>query len=368
MNVLILSCDTGGGHNSAARSIQKELLRRGHQAVFLNPFELSGKRVAGAVGGAYVKLVQKHPRAFGMLYKLGALVSRLPGRSPVYYANSLVARHLAKYLEQKSYDAIVMPHLYPAEMISYLKRKGCSCPKSVYVATDYTCIPFTGETECDYYVIPHEELELEFVRKGIRKQKLRAFGIPVDETFCSRETKQQARQKLGMSEDNIYYLVAGGSIGAGKIQQLLDLMREALEEVEQAVVICGKNKKLEKKLRKRYAGYRNISIIGSTDQMATYMRACDVLYSKPGGLSSTEAAVIGIPLIHLTPIPGCETRNRIFFRKHGMCLAPRMIEDQLLAGRKLMKNTRPAGKMIENQKKTVPVDAAKHICDLLEQM
>ena len=85
-----------------------------------------------------------------------------------------------------------------------------------------------------------------------------------------------------MSEDGIYYLVAGGSIGAGKIQQLLDLMREALEEVEQAVVICGRNKKLEKKLRKRYAGYKNISIIGSTDQMATYMRACDVLYSKPG--------------------------------------------------------------------------------------
>ncbi len=368
MNVLILSCDTGGGHNSAARSIQKELIRRGHQAVFLNPFELSGKRVAGAVGGAYVKLVQKHPRAFGMLYKLGAFVSRLPGRSPVYYANSLVARHLAKYLEQKSYDAIVMPHLYPAEMISYLKRKGWNCPKSVYVATDYTCIPFTGETECDYYVIPHEELELEFVRKGVKKQKLRAFGIPVDETFCSKETKQQAREKLGMSEDGIYYLVAGGSIGAGKIQQLLDLMREALEEVEQAVVICGRNKKLEKKLRKRYAGYKNISIIGSTDQMATYMRACDVLYSKPGGLSSTEAAVIGIPLIHLTPIPGCETRNRIFFRKHGMCLAPRMIEDQLLAGRKLMKNTRPAGRMIENQQNTVAADAAERICNLLEQM
>ena len=368
MNILILSCDTGGGHNSAARSIQKELIRRGHQTVFLNPFELSGKRVAGAVGGAYVKLVQKHPRAFGMLYKLGALVSRVPGKSPVYYANSLVARHLAKYLEQKSYDAVVMPHLYPAEMISYIKRKGWDCPKSVYVATDYTCIPFTGETECDYYVIPHEELELEFVRKGVKKQKIRALGIPVDETFRSKETKQQAREQLGMSVDGIYYLVAGGSIGAGKIRQLLDLMREALEEKEQAIVICGKNKKLEKKLKKRYEGYKNISIIGNTDHMADYMRACDVLYSKPGGLSSTEAAIIGVPLIHLTPIPGCETRNRIFFRKHGMCLAPRMIEDQLLAGRKLMRNTRPAGKMIENQQNTVPADAAERICNLLEQM
>lgn len=51
-----------------------------------------------------------------------------------------------------------------------------------------------------------------------------------------------------------------------------------------------------------------------------------------------------------------------------MCLAPRMIEDQLLAGRKLMKNTRPAGRMIENQQNTVPADAAERICNLLEQI
>ena len=191
------------------------------------------------------------------------------------------------------------------------------------MATDYTCIPFTGETECDYYVIPHEELELEFVRKGVKKQKLRAFGIPVDETFCSKETKQQAREKLGMSEDGIYYLVAGGSIGAGENPTVAgsdarstgrggagsgDLWKEqeAGEEASQAL----------------WPVIKNISIIGSTDQMATYMRACDVLYSKPGGLSSTEAAVIGIPLIHLTPIPGCETRNRIFSGNMACVLLP----------------------------------------------
>ena len=109
-------------------------------------------------------MVQKHPRAFGMLYKLGAFVSRLPGRSPVYYANSLVARHLAKYLEQASYDVIVMPHSYPAEMISYLKKRGPYCPKSVDAATDYTCIPFTGDTS-DYYVIPHD------LQSGILSEK-----------------------------------------------------------------------------------------------------------------------------------------------------------------------------------------------------
>ena len=65
------------------------------------------------------------------------------------------------------------------------------------MATDYTCIPFTGETECDYYVIPHEELELEFVRKGIKKQEASRIWHSVDETFCSKETKQQRERSLG---------------------------------------------------------------------------------------------------------------------------------------------------------------------------
>ena len=45
-----------------------------------------------------------------------------------------------------------------------------------------------------------------------------------------------------------------------------------------------------------------------------------------------------------------------------------MIEDQLLAGRKLMRNPRPAGKMIQNQQNIVPADAAERICNLLEQI
>ena len=48
------------------------------------------------------------------------------------------------------------------------------------------------------------------------------------------------------------------------------------------------------------------------------MDACDVLFSKPGGLTSTEAAVKGVPLIHTAPIPGCENRNAAFFARRGM--------------------------------------------------
>ena len=40
MEALILSCSTGGGHNAAARAVKEELLRRGHNAVMLDPYTL----------------------------------------------------------------------------------------------------------------------------------------------------------------------------------------------------------------------------------------------------------------------------------------------------------------------------------------
>ena len=52
--------------------------------------------------------------------------------------------------------------------------------------------------------------------------------------------------------------------------------------------------------------------------MPVYLRACDIIYTKPGGLTSTEAAVTEIPIVHTKPIPGCETKNRSFFVKKGM--------------------------------------------------
>lgn len=47
-----------------------------------------------------------------------------------------------------------------------MKRKGYELPPTVFVGTDYTCIPFTEETECDYYVIPAKDLEKEYIKRG----------------------------------------------------------------------------------------------------------------------------------------------------------------------------------------------------------
>lgn len=92
MDALILSCSTGGGHNAAGFAIKEELEYRGHRVTMMDPYELVSHKLATEVGNVYVKMVQRSPKFFGFIYSLGSLVRKVPGKSPVYYANIAVAK------------------------------------------------------------------------------------------------------------------------------------------------------------------------------------------------------------------------------------------------------------------------------------
>lgn len=115
----------------------------------------------------YVELVKHMPHAFGMLYKIGMAISSNKHKSPVYYANALMAKKLAACLSQHDYDIIVTPHLYPAETLTYMKKKGMLQIPAAAIGTDYTCIPFWEETDLDAYFLPHEDCVSEYVHRGI---------------------------------------------------------------------------------------------------------------------------------------------------------------------------------------------------------
>ena len=187
MKALILSCNTGGGHNAAGAALKEMLEERGHEAVFLDYLTLAGKWTSALVGDLYIDVVKKAPRAFGCAYKVGMFVSKTAKKSPVYYVNSLMAKYLNRYLKEHPVDVVFMPHLYPAETISYMKKKGMPLPLTIAVMTDYTCIPFWEETCCDYYIVPHPELIDECAKRGIPREKMIPFGIPVSRKFREME-------------------------------------------------------------------------------------------------------------------------------------------------------------------------------------
>ncbi len=366
MKVLILSCNTGGGHNSAGQAIAEELLARGDEAYVLDYLRLAGDGVSKLVGDGYVQLVKKTPRLFGIVYDMGLLVSRITRKSPVYYVNGRMAKYLDRYLQEHPVDAIVMPHLYPAETITWMRRKGMKLPLTVAIMTDYTCIPFWEETNCDYYVTPHERLNRGCIRRGLPREKLLPLGIPVSGKFSQEISQREARIRLGLSPEEKYFLVAGGSMGAGTPEKLVDQLLEESDR-EQILVICGSNEKLERKLRQRYAAVERVSVKGFTTRMSLYMKACDLVFTKPGGLTSTEAAVAGALLVHTDPIPGCESANRRFFTRLGISVSAFTTRGQVQQGLNLLHEPGRAERMRRCQRENIPSDAAHQICDFLHK-
>ena len=398
MRVLILSCGTGGGHNAAAHAMKEAFELRGHHADVLNPYTRKTNKLANIIDTLYVRLVQISPTLFGFTYKIGDACRRLPWRSPVYFANAEMVPVMEQYLVKNQYDAIVMPHLFPAEIITQMKAKGIALPPTIFVATDYACIPFTEETDCDAYVIPSRHVRYDFLRRGIPEEKIKALGIPVRQTFAQKISKEKAREKLGLEQDTFYTLVCAGSMGAGGIVKTIKVLYHWCKKQNQKlekrncreqkknknrntiqkqnpqqhqtklIIICGNNKVLYDALHKILGGDEHVILTGFTDQMALYMKASDVCITKPGGLSSTEAAAANVPFIHAMAIPGCETQNLDFFESCGMSIGVRKSRGELIRAIKRLQNRQLQETMKLAQKKFVRSDSGEAICRLVEKM
>lgn len=368
MDALILSCATGGGHHAAAEAVREELVSRGHHADFLDPYALSGTGMDAKVGNCYVKCVQKAPKLFGGIYRLGNLYRELPGKSPVYWVNTRVADDMQEYLKEHSYDVILTTHIFSGEILTHLRKRGVILPKIIYIATDYTCIPFTEETECDYFIIPSPVQKQEFCLRGINPEKVIPIGIPVRKGFRKEMDRGEALGRLGLDPQKHYILMAGGSIGAGAIMEAIPVLREYLHECTDRVlvVICGTNQKLYDRIWEEYKGDPQILILKKTEYMAEYLKACDFYISKPGGISSTEAAVANVPLIHISPIPGCETRNEMFFAEHGMSIGVTDIKKDLPQAILRLSDNEFRNSMMRAQREMVDASAAEKIADFAE--
>lgn len=368
MDVLIFSCGTGGGHNSAGKAVLEEMQIRGHNVKFLNPYSLRSNKLESVINNTYIKTVQKTPKLFGAIYKAGDLYRKLPFRSPVYFINRGMEKTIRNYLCKNHFDVVIMPHIFPGEILTNLRNHGFDVPKTIFIATDYVCIPFTEEIICDAYIAPAEDLVCDFTNRKIPKTKIYPYGIPVKKSFSENISKSAAKEILGLDINKKYIIISGGSMGAGKIEKAISELESAISNRDdiRLAVICGSNAGLYDKLISM--DLKKTKIIGSTDKMAVYLHAGEVFITKPGGLSSTEAAVCGIPILHTISIPGCETKNAHYFEKHKMsklCASPEEIAENAI---RFIDNEKYVKEMIFNQKKYISSQAAKSICDLAESI
>lgn len=368
VKILILSCNTGEGHNAAGHAVEEAALARGHEVNFVDAMQLGKRHTSRLISGLYIGIVKHLPWFFGFIYKLGMLISNRHFKSPVYWANAKLAKPLASLIEEGNYDIVVMPHLYPAETITYMKKHNMLPVKAVAIGTDYTCIPFWEETNCDYYVIPHEDLVDEYIKRGVPKEKLLPYGIPVRHAFANHTPKDIARRKCHLDADAPTFLIMSGSMGFGKLAVFAAELALRCRNGEHIVIICGNNAKIERILRKEFHFNKRVHIIGYTNHVSLFMDACDVIYTKPGGLTSTESLVKNIPIVHTAPIPGCETANLQFFGARHLSVSSKHLAKQVQLGKALIENDSLREQMSEAQRRERKPEAAMQIVSLLERL
>ena len=369
MEALILSCSTGGGHNTAAQAVFEALTERGHHAMRMDPYTLVSEELANKVGQTYIKLVQKSPKLFGAVYDLGNAYRKLPGRSPVYHINGKMAPYMQKYLAEHLTDVIVCTHLYPAEILTHMRLNGMETPPFVFIATDYTCVPFTEESDCDLYVTPSPLLSSDFTGRGIPAEKLRPLGIPVRLDFSDDTiTKDRAREALNLPKNRRTLLLSGGSMGAGSI---INAVRALLPYLEQNAdcdlnILCGSNGALFDSVETEFTKNGQITPMHSTNKMALYLKASDVFISKPGGLSSTESAAAACRLCTFRRYRGAKAATRSFCQG-GIAVKVENTETELLSAVERLSEPGNAEEMRKRQRAVINQNAAMDICELLKR-
>ena len=251
------------------------------------------------------------------------------------------------------------------EALTFLKRRHKLQKRAYFVSTDYTCIPFLEETDADAVFLPSPDLKEQFEARGIPAQKLVDAGIPVREAFREATGKSAARAELQLPENADVYLVMTGGEGCGNAGELSEKLLSRVGADARVVVLAGRNDELRSELIYKFGTDERLMALGFTERAALYLRACDVLLTKPGGISSTEAAVCGVPMVHTAPIPGCETLNARFFSQRGMSLLADDSEQAAFHAVRLCRDTAAKQRMLEAQKQYIDPFAAEKICDYI---
>ena len=270
MKILILSCNTGEGHNSSGKALRAALHNKGIECDLMDTLAIKSEGLSKFVSNLYELSIKIN--LFGLVYRIAQWYSslQLKIKSPIYLFSGLFAKRLARIISEGEYDGIICVHLFPAEGITRIRRKYGQIIPTIFVMTDYTCIPLLYETELDRYIIAHENLKNEFIENGLPEEKLYAIGIPINENkFATKMPKDIAQYLVNIlfkweNADGKWYLIMGGSMGFGNIIKLIDELKGRIHDSDRIICICGKNNKLRHDVLRRFSRDFNIKAVGYT--------------------------------------------------------------------------------------------------------
>lgn len=319
--ILFLSANAGTGHTMAAEALKKSLrmIDPSISCEIVNSYKFLNLILEKVMEEGYLHLIRLLPKIYGYFYERKNKKKTIKGMKD--WLNRACASNMKKMIDERNPDLIVCTHAFPCGVLSVIKQKYGLNQKILGVITDFVISPFWLYPETDMYLIATEDLKENVVERGIDGSRIITTGIPIDPNFGIEMDKKELRKKLEFDSSIPLILVMGGGLGMSPVTGILRTLKKINTPFEAAIVF-GKNIKLKKKVDEtllRLPKFNNrIRTLDYVDNIHEYMKASDLLITKPGGMTTAEAIAVGLPMILTSPIPGQETRNTLYLMDKGV--------------------------------------------------
>jgi 1,2-diacylglycerol 3-beta-galactosyltransferase len=313
--ILFLFSDTGGGHRSAAEAIIEALYLQYRGKITCDMIDIFKEYAPPPLNLApriYPPL-SRMPTLWGMGYRL----SDGPRRTRAFY-NVLwpyVRRNLRHLLEEHPCDLVVSVHPLINVPVARLVS-GHGVPYITVVTDMVTTHAAWYATRATHVIVPTEEAFSRGIKAGMKPEQLTVVGMPVANRFCQPQDKREViRARLGWPADRPVVLMVGGGEGMGPLGEMAAAIDQARLPVALAI-ITGRNQALRSHLERRKWGLP-VHIYGFVSEMPAFMSAADILVTKAGPGTISEAFIAGLPIVLYSKMPGQEDGNVTFVVETG---------------------------------------------------
>jgi 1,2-diacylglycerol 3-beta-galactosyltransferase len=365
-HIVFLMSDTGGGHRAAARAIEAALRTRHGDSFTTELVDLWRNYYPPPLNRmpeTYVQWVNTNPRSYAQQYWVNDRVFRLKPVRALY--NRLMFTRMRRMYREHPGTLYVCVHSVFVSPAVYTHRQLKIAAPFLTVITDWALPTVLWyDARADLTLVPTEPAYQRGLRLGVPAERLELTGAVIHPKFTNvTQAKAEARAALGWAANAQIVLLVGGGDGMGRIA---DTARAVDEKNTGAtlVVIAGKNDTLRSELDTiRWRG--NVQIHGFVDTMQLFMRAADLIITKAGPATITEAAVMGTPMIINGGIGHQETPNADYVVERGAGLYVTTPEDVAASVARVLSAPGLLDSMAENVRTLTQPDAIWRIADTI---
>ncbi|MBT9140254.1 MAG: Processive diacylglycerol beta-glucosyltransferase [Dehalococcoidia bacterium] len=368
-DVLLLTATFGGGHIHACMAVE-HAFKRFFPEVKVASFDFFKEIspwLAESANSLYLAAIRFRPELYGSFYNYA---NRLPHDSSLQKGLNLIGLNkCAKLLWAIQPQVVVSFYPAPSQVVGDLKGKGQFYGQLVTVITDYIVNNQWIHPLTDLYLVAAIEVKNELTACGVPGDKIKVTGIPISLDFAQEKNRNELLKNNGLDQSLPLLLICCGAFGVNR--GIEELCREvaSYKASLQSVVISGRNSRLQQRLAPIAHGANHpFYVSGYVKNMADWMAMAEIVVSKSGGLTVSEAIASDLPMVIIPPFPGQETANARYLQNRGAAVLCEDISHIPQVIFHLLKNPLELQKMRCSAREIKKPFAAKHATAVITGM